>query len=63
MNKHLASGILQDCNQTEVHATITDIQAFLMAPPDADVNVYDNDGEQWIVKKNYVEWVSVRKVD
>jgi hypothetical protein len=59
---HIASGILIDSNMTEVHATITDLQAFLLAPPDAEVVVYDNDGEQFRCNKNEVTWVCVNEV-
>lgn len=58
MSKHIAYGIVDDM---EVYAHVTDLNTFLNADPDVQINVFGED--QYSVAKGAVDWYRIQPVD
>lgn len=57
--RHIAYGIVDD---TEVYAHLTDLNTFLNADPDVQINVFGEEA-QYTVAKGAVDWYRIQPVD
>jgi hypothetical protein len=60
MVKYIASGVLVG-HDTRLHADVVNLNDFIMAEPDAEVNVYDDDGRLTFISKEEVVWDRIEK--